>query len=345
MDDDRFIVITSINRPTDAVARLSDLDGWRVVVVGDEKTPRGEDWGRATFLSLEHQRELGFRCVDHLRTGHYARKNIGYLYAMRAGAQLIFDTDDDNLPLSDQLPVPELTLTTHTAASDQRFVNMYRLYTDQLIWPRGLPLTAIRAPVRTGPPEQVSAPLQQALANHDPDVDAIYRLVISSFLDFSGTGTYALASGHYCPVNSQATYWRRDGYCTMLLPNSVGMRVTDIWRGYIAQTLLRRLGHSLVFTGPVLRQERNAHDILADFADELPVYRDVPKLIHVLENVTYGSIASMLESAYRAMADAGLVGEADVALSRAWCEDLRALGLPIDESAPLSDRELRTLAD
>ena len=39
---EKWIVITTINAPTDDVKKLADIDGWKVVVVGDTKTPA--DW-------------------------------------------------------------------------------------------------------------------------------------------------------------------------------------------------------------------------------------------------------------------------------------------------------------
>ena len=39
---DKWIVLTTINPPTDDVKKLTDIEGWKVVVVGDTKTPA--DW-------------------------------------------------------------------------------------------------------------------------------------------------------------------------------------------------------------------------------------------------------------------------------------------------------------
>ena len=39
---DKWIVLTTINSPTEDVKKLAQIDGWKVVVVGDTKTP--VDW-------------------------------------------------------------------------------------------------------------------------------------------------------------------------------------------------------------------------------------------------------------------------------------------------------------
>jgi len=39
---DKWIVITSINYPTDDVKKLAEIPGWKMVMVGDTKSPK--DW-------------------------------------------------------------------------------------------------------------------------------------------------------------------------------------------------------------------------------------------------------------------------------------------------------------
>ena len=39
---DKWIVLTTVNSPTADVKKLAGIDGWKVVVVGDTKTPT--DW-------------------------------------------------------------------------------------------------------------------------------------------------------------------------------------------------------------------------------------------------------------------------------------------------------------
>ena len=48
------------------------------------------------YLSIDQQEELGFRTTLRLPYKSYSRKNIGYLYAIAHGAQVVYETDDDN---------------------------------------------------------------------------------------------------------------------------------------------------------------------------------------------------------------------------------------------------------
>src|SRR6201999_912046 len=93
------IVITTINAPTKAVVDFADgarSRGIDLVLIGDEKSPKDFSQDGARYFSIEAQRDSGFTYGRIAPTRHYARKNVGYLEAIRAGAKTIIDTDDDN---------------------------------------------------------------------------------------------------------------------------------------------------------------------------------------------------------------------------------------------------------
>src|ERR1700744_327288 len=96
------IVITTINAPTKAVidfAQGAQARGVDLVLIGDQKSPKDFAQEGARYFSLEAQRDSGFAYGRIAPARHYARKNVGYLEAIRAGAEAIVDTDDDNIPL------------------------------------------------------------------------------------------------------------------------------------------------------------------------------------------------------------------------------------------------------
>src|SRR5205809_668440 len=96
--NNKWIVITTINRPSKAIEFLSKScqKGWSVVVVGDTKTP--DDWSvnNIDYLSVDKQKEIFGKYADVIPYQHYSRKNLGYLYALIHGADCILETDDDN---------------------------------------------------------------------------------------------------------------------------------------------------------------------------------------------------------------------------------------------------------
>lgn len=176
-----FLVVTTIAEPTPilrALAQGCGAAGWEFIIIGDRKSPAEFQLEGCRFYSLDRQKRLGFRTAALTPIGHYARKNLGYLIALREGAATIVETDDDNWP-APSFFAPKPQRRSASVIDGAGWVNVYRYFTDALIWPRGLPLDAIHsAPVLPPPTEGlVDCPIQQGLADDNPDVDAIYRLI------------------------------------------------------------------------------------------------------------------------------------------------------------------------
>jgi len=269
---ERWIVLTTINPPTEAVQAIAQLctQGWSAVVVGDERTPGGWHVPGIDYLSVSRQRELFGAFADHLPFNHYCRKNLGYLYAMTQGATCILETDDDNIPLGTfGRDVSERRHVRLVQGSE--WINIYKHFTDAFIWPRGLPIDEIDSvgEIAEGLTEQ-SCPVQQYLADGDPDVDAIYRRVVNQPVTFEQRLPIALMPGVWSPFNSQNTLFYTDAFLLLYLPCLVSFRMTDIWRSLVAQQCLWLKGLSLCVMPATVRQVRNSHDLLRDFADEVP---------------------------------------------------------------------------
>src|ERR1700743_284902 len=83
------IVITTINAPTKAVIEFAQgarPRGVDLVLIGDEKSPKDFAQDGARYFSLQAQRDSGFTYGRIAPARHYARKNVGYLETIRAGA-------------------------------------------------------------------------------------------------------------------------------------------------------------------------------------------------------------------------------------------------------------------
>ncbi|KAG0247488.1 hypothetical protein DFQ27_001931, partial [Actinomortierella ambigua] len=124
----QWIVVTTINPPTDAMDLLCNLEGWNVVVVADTKSPKQWKSGSCVYLSVEEQQSLSYRIVDVIPYRAYTRKNIGYLWAIQQGATKIFDTDDDNLPTGKDIFVESPTggvVGYRSGGASGKSVNIY----------------------------------------------------------------------------------------------------------------------------------------------------------------------------------------------------------------------------
>jgi len=334
-----YAVITTIQKPTLSVFRLVErlsATGAKLIVAGDSKGPfhyegrEGEPWP-VEFLSLEDQVKSGFRLAENLPTKHYARKNIAYLHAIRAGAECIYETDDDNSPNDSwQIREERVAVGSRVSASESRWVNIYRYFSEDNIWPRGLPLDEIRR----GPPEAIPltvplrAPVQQGLVNGSADVDAIWRLVMDRDFRFDNRPSIHLGPGNWCPFNTQTTWWWPVAYPLLYIPSYCSFRMCDIWKSFVAQRCLWAVGMGVVFHSPEVFQDRNPHDLMVDFRDEIPGYEQNRRIAEILDGLDLvageEAVGSNLRTCYANLIKHGIFPDKEIILVDAWLNDLQA---------------------
>lgn len=322
----KFIVITSIFPPTEAVRKFSKLPGWYLVVVGDKKTPENWSCKEVTYLSPEQQQKLGFESAKFLPWNHYGRKMIGYLYAMKEGADIIYDTDDDNIPLA-RWYEPKFS-GEHKTLSGVPFINLYTYFTKKKVWPRGLPLRKLLDTKKVKESNKKSSvKIWQFLANGDPDVDAIYRLTDNSPIIFKNGPSFVLDKDTIAPINSQNTFFHKEAFPLLFLPAFVTFRFTDILRGFVAQPILWAKNSRAGFGDATVVQKRNEHDYLKDFESEIPMYLHTEMVVTMAKETVDSelSYSDNLMKIYSALQTAGIVKEEEIRLLEAWLKDVREL--------------------
>lgn len=325
-----YSVITTIFPPGPCVRelgkRLTPLSA-PLVVIGDKKGPVNYELDGAVFIPLTEQETFGFKISSLLPTGHYARKNIGYLYAIMNGADCIYETDDDNAP-NDLWHVRKKQVSA-SMIKHEGWINVYKYFTDKIIWPRGLPLDKIHDYVphhQLSVAENVIAPIQQGLADSSPDVDAVWRLILGSNFTFSQKQDIYLEPGTWCPFNSQNTWWWPEAFTLMYLPSHCTFRMTDIWRGFVSQLCLWAMGYGISFHSPDVYQDRNPHNLMRDFEAEVPGYLGNASFADTLNNMPLitglNSATSNLKMCYDALIEKGFFPKKEMALVEAWCCDV-----------------------
>ena len=331
MKETLAVVVTSIAAPNAVLGALAEGcrgRGHRFIVVGDEASPAEFRLEGCDFYGLKEQRETGFKFAELCPTRHYARKNLGYLLAARGGATVIAETDDDNIPRESFWAERQRRQSVPTAEG-AGWVNVYRYFTDEHIWPRGLPLER----VKDAAPEfdslalaDVDCPVQQGLADENPDVDAIYRLVAPLPVSFRRDRRVALARGSWCPFNSQNTTWWGEAFALMYLPAYCSFRMTDIWRSFVAQRVMWEQGWGVLFHEPTVWQERNEHNLMRDFRDEVPGYLHNAAICEALARIRLapgaGRMGENMLACYEKLVGMSLVGAQELPLLAAWLEDL-----------------------
>lgn len=320
----KAIVITTINYPSKALKKFAKLKEFDMFVAGDNKTPSGWKLDKVHYFSIENQQKKYPVLSELTSQNHYARKNFGYLEAIKTGIDYLYETDDDNLPYDIFPTFMHKTVKIESLACDLAY-NVYSEFTNEPIWPRGLPLKNILNNNVRKTKKNVDPLIQQSLADLDPDVDAIYRLTNGKLVTFKKNRKVSISKGTYCPFNSQNTYWHQSVFPLLYLPSTVESRVTDIWRGYIAQRILWELNSEVVFSSASVFQERNVHDYLKDFVQELELYTRVDSLLASLTEVKLkGSVADMLHQIYLKLVEESYFDEREVRAVEEWLIQLQA---------------------
>jgi hypothetical protein len=329
MGNKKFIVITSINAPTEAVHVFAKWPGWTTIVVGDRKSPKKWTCENVVYLSIEDQIEKFPEFATYLPENTYLRKMLGYLYAFRKGAEAIFESDDDNIPYPDAVNQIEADIhgqrkVGKTLASSTGWVNIYSEFGAPNCWPRGYPLHHIMNPgedVSRGETNGLPWGVMQYLADEDPDVDAIYRMTRTEPVFFARNRVMRLEEKTYCPFNSQATLWLPETFPLMFLPIGKTDRVTDILRGYMSLACLWKSGYTLAYSSPVVYQKRNFHNLFRDFEQEIDLYRFGDIWSRSLLNIEAGKPVAAFASAIDLMVEKGALPEINKAAFAAFAAE------------------------
>lgn len=189
----------------------------------------------------------------------------------------IITVDDDNTPVSSQfveLLTGELGHQPRTTVgSKSGFLNLGNLCIPTFVQrgtPRGF-ITAMDnvrhwsdADYENRPPTVVVA---QAMVIGDPDCDAIERLTKAPVVS-AVQNRIVVTPGVYAAFNSQATAWMREWAPVMAVMPFVG-RYDDIFASLIFHRMAKEYHVALYAGDPVVKQDRNDHDLVKDLRAEV----------------------------------------------------------------------------
>ena len=290
------IVTTTINIPVLLLryaqnAKYYGHSNVDFVVIGDRKSPADtadfckqvEQHYACAYLDIAAQKKYLDRFPalwEHLRFDSIQRRNIGILLAYEKGADLVITIDDDNFVMDQDFVglhrragmIRELPCYGSTSG----FLNVCSfLEADHGVqfYHRGFPQK-----MRWNEPSQfisVQRSMRRVAVNagfwlDNPDIDALTRMErqpVVRGLKANWSGNIALQPGTWSPFNSQNTALMRDVVPAYFLSPYIG-RYDDIWASYIVARIAQHLGDVISFGEPLVRQERNPHDLWKDLDQE-----------------------------------------------------------------------------
>jgi hypothetical protein len=141
--------------------------------------------------------------------------------------------------------------------------------------------------------------------------------------------TFVLGKGSWCPFNSQNTVWYKIAFPLLYLPSKCSFRMTDIWRSFVAQRIAWEYGWKIAFQSPTVSQDRNEHNLLRDFEDEVPGYLHNEAIGKALESLNLSdrmdNIFDNLLRCYEVLIGMDLVGAEEMDILKLWNKDLQRL--------------------
>ncbi len=272
-----FIVSTSIYEPTEATVKFCQKNDWQFIMVADKKTPVAsyknleKQYPHFKFFSCEEQ-ELSYPSLSAaIGWNSIDRRNIGFVEALRRGAEIIATVDDDNIPYEswgkNLLVGKEAEVDVYT--TDQDFFDPLSVRNIP-VWHRGYPIQCMskRQENTYKGKKKVLVHVQADLWDGDPDIDAIAREMYKPNVKFENFDPYT--TDKLSPFNSQNTFLHKSVFPNYMCIPHIG-RMDDIWGGYLLQMLQDT---NIVYCRPSVYQERNPHQFMIDFNGELIGYTD-----------------------------------------------------------------------
>ncbi len=270
----KIIVTTTINPPTEALIKFSKMKDWKLVVIGDQKTPEKEykKLKDIIFLSPKDQERMSKRISDLIGWNCIQRRNFGFMYASKLKADIIASVDDDNIPLKNWgknlLVGKYVYLPIYKDKSG--FFDPISVTEHKKLWHRGFPIQILnkRKPfvIRK---KKIRCLVQADFWNGDPDIDAICRIAIKPIVNFKNFKPFT--TNVLTPFNSQNTFIHSSILKNYLMIPKIG-RMDDIWGAYYLQQKLKNKIPFVVFSKASVYQNRNVHDLSVDLNNEVLGY-------------------------------------------------------------------------
>lgn len=305
-------------------------------------------WGVDLNL-LEPEDQDMWSCSAPIGWRSIQRRNVALLEALAWGADRVITVDDDNVPVEpstyletlNQAYTPGRSVLLDSASG---WWNPGQMVSPQ-VHHRGYPLPERHlelehrreAPSLLFPKDPPIVGVVAGLWLGDPDIDATERISKLPLVHFtgykpnSGGSPYtqvSLAPGTWSPFNTQSTAFSAEVAPLMQVLSGVG-RYDDIWMSYVARRIMDSLGLVVSYGQPLVRQERNEHDLTVDVEKEMYGYRKTPALIEALLeiNLTETTPVGMLRELYFGLeAYDDLLPRWTQLVNRAWLADLEKMG-------------------
>lgn len=271
-----------------------------IIIVGSGKTPHADVRRdltrfpqRTVYLEPGDERSTRWSTERYMPLNDHCRHALALLEAMTYDPRYVLSLDDDNFPdtvftVKDMINMMAETGSKPITESSNGWFNVGAMCDPSVIH-RGYPLSRrntgarLFADTHEHPDAELPVGVFAALWRGDPDIDAVERIAVDPFVN-EVDGTAWLATNTWCPFNTQSTMWRNELSPLLLMWPYVG-RYDDIWASYVARAWMQANGWLQSAGNPVVRQDRNPHDLIHDLENELLGYRYTDHVVSVVRDM------------------------------------------------------------
>jgi hypothetical protein len=325
------VIITTINKPTETIIKHINNKKYDIIIVGDLKTPNDYSDLECIYLDVKKQKELFPELADVIPYNHYCRKNLGYLYAIINKYDLIYETDDDNVPYDnfDNILLDILSSSNgginnnDILECNNKWINVFKYFTNNShIWPRGYPLSLIKSNQELTIEKSNYIPsIINGLVENDPDVDALFRLISKDNIEWDKNKKVLISNKNMAVFNTQNTFWlNKRLFISLIIPSTVSFRYCDILKGIIANIILKYTNNHLMICSPNVIQYRNEHNLISDFKSEVEMYIHNENILNYIEEgINYDdNIKDIILKIYNNLLKNKVINQLDIDILNMW---------------------------
>lgn len=279
----KYIVTTTIYPPSEAIHKFITFSDWNIIIVGDKKTPHDkyikleQQNKNVQYLTPEYQENNYKELSDAIGWNKIPRRSIGFIEALKKGAEIIASVDDDNIPLDnwgETIYIGKPTNVYYYESNEIAF-DPIGVTNHNDLWHRGFPIQDLhqRNNKYKITRKTITPDVQADFWNGDPDIDALCRLEHKPMCFFDDK-YFPLATNVFSPFNSQNTFFSRAALKRYLVIPGIG-RMDDIWASYYMESL----GFKVVYNKATVFQDRNIQNLTKNLTMEFIGYEKTQELL------------------------------------------------------------------
>ena len=302
---DKWIILFTKNSPTKIIdCLINDLKDWKILVIAN-KDEINKKWYKyklsnvLVYLSFRDQQNLGYNSLRFISKNSFARKNIGYLFAIQHGAKEIYEIDDDIVVKNAKdikliSNISQFSRISIGINKDLKMINPYTYFGINDIWPRGFLLKDLRFDNNIFfnyelPQIKIKPIIYQGLLNGEPDIDEIFLMTRKNRVPklnivFGQNYPLLFIPGNFVPINSKNTKYLYDIFPSLPLFSTLNNRINDIYRGYIMQTYAWKNKGGVIFLNSNIYNNGNTNIDNMYFLKEKKLYCEIEHFLKILKD-------------------------------------------------------------